>query len=278
MTTAIKFFELNHNLYPYLLFIVFLLIFASVARVLTFLIEMLVEKSAFRRRGIAENFTPFLILFFIVAGESISSLLFTMTGSLQSSFSFFLNSQIVWAIFWLVMVTIKTGLHELSLTKASIRKFYPALRILLLLILLTSLSARNFDHIIALSLGFIIILMLLRISYSINQIPLVRKNISREDEEEKIIARWDVFNITLPYNVPKDKIDNAIQLAEKCVKETNNISGKFSVLLKDLSERGIVIEVKYLVLDSTKMKETKHTLLSQTLKSFADNQIPMSPS
>ncbi|MCK4575851.1 hypothetical protein KAU34_05555, partial [candidate division WOR-3 bacterium] len=82
----------------------------------------------------------------------------------------------------------------------------------------------------------------------------------------------------LPYNIPKEVIDKAIKVSEKCVKESDNVGGNFSVLLKDLSERGIVIEVKYLVLVSTKMKETKHDILSRTLKSFVEHQISMSTS
>jgi len=278
MNIVLDFFKANHNLYIYLLFIVNLLIFASVSRVLTYLVEMLIEKSSLRRRGIAGSFTPFLILFFIIAGESTFFLLFRISGCEVDSFSFFLNSQIIWAIFWLVMVIIKVGLYGLPQPFFSLRKFYQFIRILLLLILLTLISAKNLNHIISILLGFLITFLLLRVSYTINQIPLVRKKFTTEEEEEKIIARWDMFNITLPYNISKDKIDKAIEVAENCVKKTENIGNNFSVLLKDLSERGIVIEVKYLVLDSTKMKKTRHNILSLTLNSFAKQGIPMSSS
>jgi len=276
MTIIIDFFKVNNNLYLYLLFIVTILIFASLARVLTYFIEILVEKSPFGKRGIARNFTPFLILLFIISGESTFLLLFGISGQLENSFSVFLNSQIIWTVFWLVVALIELGLHQLSVSSFSLRRLYSGIRVFLLLVLLTFVSLRNLDHIISASLGFIVTFLLLRVSYTINQIPLVRKKFV--PEEQKIIARWDVFNITLPYNVSKEKIDRAIQVAEKCIKETQNIGSKFTVLLKDLSERGIVIEVKYLVLDSVKMKETKHKILSKTLKSFADEKIPMSPS
>ena len=112
----------------------------------------------------------------------------------------------------------------------------------------------------------------------INQIQIGKTKGFTEEEGEKIIARWDSFNITLPYNTSQEIVDKAIKLAEECVKETDNIGKRASVLLKDLSERGIVIEVKYLVLDSVKMKKTKHNLLSRTLKSFSEQDIPMSSS
>jgi len=119
-------------------------------------------------------------------------------------------------------------------------------------------------------------MLLLHIAFTLNQIPIVWARKGEEEKIEKIIGRWDTFNITLPYNIPKEIINKAIQLAQKCVRESDNVGKNFSVLLKDLSERGIVIEVKYLTLNSAKMKETKHSILSSTLKAFAEQHIPMS--
>jgi len=282
MNILVDFFSKNHNLYFYLLYIVTLFSFTFIARMCNHFVILYVEKSPFRRKDVVHLFTPFLILFFIIAGESFFSVFFNLTLDndidIGNSFSFFLNTQIVWAFFWLVMAVAKFGIYELPITNINWRKFYPSLRILFLLILLALIVTRNLNHIISALLGFGITFLLLRVSFMINQIQIGKTKGFAEEEGEKIIARWDSFNITLPYNTPQEIVDKAIKLAEECVKETDNIGKRASVLLKDLSERGIVIEVKYLVLDSVKMKKTKHNLLSRTLKSFSEQNIPMSPS
>lgn len=281
MNTIINFFEENPNFYNYVFFILALFIFAIIARIINHFIVLSVEKSVFRRRDIAEIFVPFLILLFTIAGESIFLLLFNLTQEIAKSFYFFLNTQIIWACFWIGLAFMKLGIYKLPVSKMNFRQFYPSIKILLVLILFAVTITRNTDRIIAAALGFVITFLLLRLSYVINSIPIFWvKTIPEEaeEEEEKIVSRWDSFNITLPYNIPKEVIDKAIKVSEKCVEESDNVGGNFSVLLKDLSERGIVIEVKYLVLVSTKMKETKHDILSRTLKSFVEHQISMSTS
>lgn len=283
MNTIINFFEENPNFYNYVFFILALFIFAIIARIINHFIVLSVEKSVFRRRDIAEIFVPFLILLFTIAGESIFLLLFNLTQEIAMSFYFFLNTQIIWACFWIGLAFMKLGIYKLPVSKMNFRQFYPSIKILLVLILFAVTITRNTDRIIAAALGFVITFLLLRLSYVINSIPIfwvktIPEEEAAKEEEEKIVSRWDSFNITLPYNIPKEVIDKAIKVSEKCVKESDNVGGNFSVLLKDLSERGIVIEVKYLVLVSTKMKETKHDILSRTLKSFVEHQISMSTS
>lgn len=283
MNTIINFFEENPNFYNYVFFILALFIFAIIARIINHFIVLSVEKSVFRRRDIAEIFVPFLILLFTIAGESIFLLLFNLTQEIAKSFYFFLNTQIIWACFWIGLAFMKLGIYKLPVSKMNFRQFYPSIKILLVLILFAVTITRNTDRIIATALGFVITFLLLRLSYVINSIPIfwvktIPEEEAAKEEEEKIVSRWDSFNITLPYNIPKEVIDKAIKVSEKCVKESDNVGGNFSVLLKDLSERGIVIEVKYLVLVSTKMKETKHDILSRTLKSFVEHQISMSTS
>ena len=283
MNTIINFFEENPNFYNYVFFILALFIFAIIARIINHFIVLSVEKSVFRRRDIAEIFVPFLILLFTIAGESIFLLLFNLTQEIAMSFYFFLNTQIIWACFWIGLAFMKLGIYKLPVSKMNFRQFYPSIKILLVLILFAVTITRNTDRIIATALGFVITFLLLRLSYVINSIPIfwvktIPEEEAAKEEEEKIVSRWDSFNITLPYNIPKEVIDKAIKVSEKCVKESDNVGGNFSVLLKDLSERGIVIEVKYLVLVSTKMKETKHDILSRTLKSFVEHQISMSTS
>lgn len=276
MTTLIDFLKVNQNYYNYIVFIIALFAFAFVARFINHFILLFVDKSAFRRRGVAEVFTPFLIMVFVIAGESVFLLLFVLSKDVGKSFYFFLNMQVIWTAFWIIMAALKLGIHELPISAVNLRKFYPALRILLLLILLAIIVTQNFERLVATILGFAVTFLLLRLSYLINNTPLFWMRKKPEDEVEKTVARWDSFNITLPYNIEKTMIDRAIKLTEKCVSESDNVGERFTVLLKDLSERGIVIEVKYLVLVSTKMKETKHDILTRTLKSFTEQEIPMS--
>jgi hypothetical protein len=278
MAPLIDFLEGNQNYYSYILFILALFVFALIARFINHFILSFVDKSAFRRRGVAEVFTPFLILIFIIAGESLFVLFFSLTKDVEKSFYYFLNMQTIWAGFWIAMAFIKFLIYEIPLSTINLRKFYPVLRILLLLILLAVITTQNYERLVATILGFVISLLLLRLTYVINNIPLFWIKKPPEEEVEKTVARWDTFNITLPYNIEKPLIDKAIKLTERCVSESNNVGERFTVLLKDFSERGIVIEVKYLVLVSTKMKETKHEILSRTLKSFAEQKIPMSTS
>ncbi|TET18113.1 MAG: hypothetical protein E3J78_06830 [Candidatus Cloacimonadota bacterium] len=277
MSTLLFFIKLNTAYYNYILYFIALLIFGGVARIINHFIELGVEKSEFGKRGIAKVFTPFLILLFFTAGESLFFILFRTTSEMEKSFTFFLNTQIIWVIFWIAMAGLKFRIYEMSLSRVNVRKYYPALRTGLLLVLLAVTVLKNGERIISSFSAFIATLLLLRLSYIINRIPLIRVRPPQEIGD-RIVARWDSFSITLPYNIPKEIIDQAIKIAETCVRTSDNVGERSTVLLKDLSERGIVIEVKYLVLVSSKMKETKHAILSHTLKSFSDQKIPMSTS
>ncbi len=278
MQAFVLFIKSNTTFYSYILFIIAVSVFAFFARLLNHFIAIAVEKSSFGRRGISEVFTPFLILLFMTAGQSLVFFFFYLSPALERSFTHFLNMQIVWVVFWIAMVSMKYGIYAIPIDRVNLRKFYPGTRIVLLLALLAVSFAVSWEHLIASVLAFVVTFLLMRLSYAINHIPLVRSQRIEPEESEKIIARWDSFHVTLPFNVPKEMIDKAIAIVKECVSASDNVGSKKSVLLKDLSDRGIVIEAKYLVLVSSKMKETKHEILSKTLSDFSEHKIPMSTS
>jgi hypothetical protein len=278
MRELVFFFRLNTAYHSYIIFIIALTVFAFVARFINHFISLSVERSRFGKRGVAEVFTPFLVLLFLTGGQSLVFPLFNLAPLVERSFTHFLNIQIVWIVFWIIMAAAKFAIYEIPITKINIRKLYPVLRVVMLLIMLAATITGNLDHIIATLLAFAVTFLLMRLSFAINHIPLIWSKQREPEESEKIIARWDSFQITLPFNIPKETISKALELVKGCVASSNNVGSNFSVLIKDLSERGIVIEAKYLVLVSTQMKETKHEILSKTLSAFAEQQIPMSPS
>ncbi len=272
------FLKTNTAFYNYILFIIAVTVFTFIARFLNHFIALAIEKSQFGRRGVAEVFTPFLILLFMTAGQSLVFLFFRLSPLLERSFSHFLNIQIVWVVFWIAMAAAKYGIYALPITTINLRKLYPVLRIVFLLILLAVTITVSLDHFIASILAFVVTFLLMRLSYVINHIPVVWSKQPEQEESEKIIARWDTFRVTIPFNVPKETVNKALSIVKQCLASSDNVGSNPSVLLKDLSERGIVIEAKYLVLVSTKMKETKHEILSKTLIAFAEQSVPMSSS
>lgn len=277
MQAFVLFFR-NNAFYSYILFLVAIVVFASMARFLNHFITHAVEKSRFGKRGVSAVFTPFIILLFITAGQSLFFLFFQLSPALMRSFSHFLNIQIVWVIFWIAMAAAKFGVHESSITKINLRKLYPVMRIVLLLMLLTMTMLLSPESFVASLLAFSAAFLLMRLSFLINNIPVVWSRQPEPEESEKIIAVWDLFHVTLPFNVSKETISKALTIVKDCVASSDNVGDNPSILLKDLSERGIVIEAKYLVLVSAKRKETKHEVLSRTLSAFAEHKIPMSPS
>jgi hypothetical protein len=278
MQELIFFIKTNTAFYNYVLFVIAITVFAFLARLLNHFITTALEKSPFGQRGMPEVFTPFLILLFLTAGQSLVFLFFRLSPVLKRSFSHFLNIQIVWVIFWIAMAAAKYGIYAMPITRINLRKLYPVLRIVLLLALFAVTITGNLKHFIASILAFMVVFLLMRLSYLINHIPLMWTKQPEPEESEKIIARWDSFQVTLPFNIPRETIDTALSIVKDCVSSSDNVGSNPSVLLKDLSERGIVIEAKYLVLVSTKIKETKHEILSKTLTAFAERDIPMSPS
>jgi hypothetical protein len=278
MQELIFFFKTNTAYYNYILFVLAITVFAFIARFLNHFITLAVERSSFGRRGVAEVFTPFLILLFMTAGQSLVFLFFRLSPSLERSFAHFLNIQIVWVVFWVAMAAAKFGIYEIPITRVNLRKLYPVFSIVLLLILLAVTITGSLERFIAAILAFAITFLLMRFSYVINHIPVVWSKQPEPEESEKIIARWDSFHVTLPFNIPKEIVNKALTIVKDCVVSSNNVGSNPSILLKDLSERGIVIEAKYLVLVSSKMKETKHEILSRTLAAFAEQDVPMSPS
>jgi hypothetical protein len=278
MHEIITFVKSNTAYYNYILIIVSITIFAFIARLLSHFITLAVERSRFGKRGIADIFTPFLILLFMTAGQSLVFLLFVLSLAAERSFTHFLNIQIVWVVFWIAMAAAKFGIYEVPVTRINLRRFYPALRIVLLLILLAVTITVSLDHFIASILAFAVAFLLMRLSYVINHIPILWSKEIEPEESEKIIARWDSFQVTLPFNIPKETINKGLSIVKDSLSSSDNVGSNPSVLLKDLSERGIVIEAKYLVLVSSKMKETKHEVLSRTLTAFAEQNIPMSSS
>jgi small-conductance mechanosensitive channel len=276
MNLFFEFFNTNKYYLDYLLFIISLIFFACLARVITHFIFKAFEKSQVQRSAV-EHFTPLLILIFIVASQGIFLFLFDLSPEIEGSFFHFLNTQILWVILWIIIVILHFCFNLLPPAKAHLKKIYPALRILLPLILLLVTYVRDLDRLISTGAAFIISLLAFKLSIIIDKIQFGWGNqIAEEQETKKIVARWDMINITLPFNTPKEKVDRALNITKQCLKDINNVGEHPSVFLKDFSERGIVIEVKYLVLVSTKMKETKHEILSRILTEFSSNEIPLS--
>lgn len=221
-------------------------------------------------------FTPFVTLAFIIAGEIFSFLFFNFAPETEESLSFFVNMQIIWGVFWFFISAIKFFLSEMFTLKSIHKKLYNIAKIVLLLIILSITITGNYQSIISSILALAMTFVLLKLSYIINQTPLFWKETTVDEEKERKISRWDYFHITLPYNLSDETVERALNLAKQCVSQSDKTGKNPSVFLKDLGERGIVIEVKYLVLDSKIMKETRHKILSKTLKKFSQENIPMS--
>jgi small-conductance mechanosensitive channel len=271
------FLKTNSNLQSYILFIISLLVFAAVSLIINHLIFIYSEKSHYGKRGMVRYFIPFLTLAFLISGETFSFLFFNLEPEIEKSLSFFINMQIIWGVFWLIISVIRFVISETTTLKSIHKKLYNIAKIILLLIILSITITSNYQRIVSALLALIITFVLLKLSSLINQTPFFWQETTGEEEKERKISCWDYFHITLPYNLPDKTIEKALSLAKQCVSQSDKTGKNFSVLLKDLGERGIVIEVKYLVLDSKMMKETRHELLSQTLKKFSQENIPMSP-